>query len=59
VVIADGINADDALTLGERMRRRIADSHAGGNQRRDDQHRHRELRTRCDPGKSVRLVQNG
>ena len=29
VVIADGINADDALTLGERMRRRIADSHAG------------------------------
>jgi GGDEF domain-containing protein len=29
VVIADDINADDALTLGERMRRRIADSHAG------------------------------
>ena len=27
VVIADGIHADDALTLGERMRRRIADSH--------------------------------
>jgi diguanylate cyclase (GGDEF)-like protein len=30
VVIADGINADDALALGERIRRRIADSHAGG-----------------------------
>ena len=29
VVIADDINADDALTLGERMRRRTADSHAG------------------------------
>jgi len=29
VVIADGINADDAMTLGERMRRRIADSYAG------------------------------
>ena len=29
MVIADGINADDALTLGERIRRRIADSHAG------------------------------
>src|SRR5215471_6151422 len=29
VVVADDINADDALTLGERMRRRIADSHAG------------------------------
>ena len=27
VFIADGIHADDALTLGERMRRRIADSH--------------------------------
>ena len=30
VVIADGINAEDALALGERIRRRIADSHAGG-----------------------------
>jgi diguanylate cyclase (GGDEF)-like protein len=29
VVIADGINADDALSLGERIRRRIADSHGG------------------------------
>jgi diguanylate cyclase (GGDEF)-like protein len=28
VVIADGINAEDALVLGERIRRRIADSHA-------------------------------
>lgn len=28
VVIADGIHAQDALTLGERVRRRIADSHA-------------------------------
>src|SRR5262249_40637716 len=28
VVIADGINAEDALSLGERIRRRIADSHA-------------------------------
>jgi diguanylate cyclase (GGDEF)-like protein len=28
VVIADGINAEDALTLGERIRRRITDSHA-------------------------------
>jgi diguanylate cyclase (GGDEF)-like protein len=27
VVIADGINAEDAMTLGERVRRRIADSH--------------------------------
>jgi diguanylate cyclase (GGDEF)-like protein len=27
VVIADGINAEDAMVLGERMRRRIADSH--------------------------------
>ena len=30
VVIADGINAEDALALGERIRRRIAGSHAGG-----------------------------
>ena len=29
VVIADGINAEDALSLGERIRRRIADSHGG------------------------------
>jgi len=28
VVIADGINAEDALSLGERIRHRIADSHA-------------------------------
>ena len=28
VVIADGINAEDALVLGERIRRRIADLHA-------------------------------
>jgi diguanylate cyclase (GGDEF)-like protein len=30
VVIADGINAEDALSLSERIRRRIADSHGGG-----------------------------
>jgi diguanylate cyclase (GGDEF)-like protein len=29
VVIADGVNAEDALTLGERMRRRIAGGPAG------------------------------
>ncbi len=48
VVIADGINADDALTLGERIRRRIADSHAGELRWRDGQHRDRQLLTRCD-----------
>jgi len=30
VVIADGISAEDAVSLGERIRRRIADSHGGG-----------------------------
>jgi len=48
VVIADGINADDAVTLGRACPpadRRFARRRLGW---RDSQHRDRQLLTRCD-----------